>query len=91
MCTVVAFTFLASMINAPAVQNRGAMDPSTTHPVFVEAPKDLNRLALYNANGELVARCEKKGEIFGACKMETGVSLDDLMNAWVHAYIEIQK
>jgi hypothetical protein len=25
------------------------------------------------------------------CKMESGVTLDDLMNAWVHAYLQVQK
>ena len=38
----------------------------------------------------MVARCQKKDDAFGNCKMEPGFSLDDLMNAWVHAYKEME-
>ena len=64
---------------------------SVMHPAFVDAPMDPNGLTLYNEKGEVVARCEKKGDAFHDCKMESGVTLDDLMNACVHAYLEVQK
>jgi hypothetical protein len=50
-----------------------------------------NGLKLYNENGERVAQCEKKGDTFTNCKMDSGMTLDDLMNAWVHALEEFGK
>jgi len=91
MNTVVAVLLLASTNNLPSIQNTNAANPSITHPVFVEAPKSPNGLTLYNEKGEVVARCGKKDETFHDCKMESGVTVDDLMNAWVHAYLEVQK
>jgi hypothetical protein len=91
MITVVAFLLLASTNNLPSVRNTNAVQPSITHPVFIEAPKSPNGLTLYNEKGEVVARCGKKDETFHDCKMESGVTLDDLMNAWVHAYLDVQK
>jgi hypothetical protein len=91
MIMVVAFLLLASTNNLPSVQNTNAANPSITHPLFVEARKSPNGLTLYNEKGEVVARCGKKDETFHDCKMESGVTLDDLMNAWVHAYLEVQK
>lgn len=91
MITLVAFALLASGANLPAVQNTDAANSSITHRALVDVPKGPNRLTLYNEKGEAVARCEKKDGTFQDCKMESGVSLDDLMNAWVHAYLEIQK
>lgn len=57
----------------------------------MESPKGPNGLTLYNAKGEIVAKCGKNGDAFVECKMELGVTLDDLMNAWVHAYLDVQK
>ena len=91
MITLVAFVLLASGANLPAVQNTDAANSSITHPALVDVPKGPNRLTLYDEKGEAVARCEKKDGTFQDCKMEAGVSLDDLMNAWVHAYLQIQK
>ncbi len=91
MITVVAFFLLASATNLPSVQNTKAADSSVTHPVFANTTNGTNGLTLYNEKGEVVARCGKKDETFRECKMEAGVTLDDLMNAWVHAYLDVQK
>ena len=91
MITLVAFVLLASAPNLPAVHNTEGANSSITHPALVDIPKGPNGLTVYNEKGEVVARCEKKGETFQDCKMESGVTLDDLMNAWVHAYLQVQK
>ena len=91
MINLVAFVLLASASNLPPVQNTEAAKSSITHPAFLDVPKGPNGLTLYNEKGEVVARCEKKGDTFQDCKMESGVNLDDLMNAWVHAYLELQR
>ena len=91
MITLVAFVLLASTANLPAVQNTEAANSSITHPGLVDLPKNPNGLTLYNEKGEVVARCGKKDATFHDCKMESGVTLDELMNAWVHAYMEVQK
>jgi hypothetical protein len=92
MITLLAFFLSASTPNLPPVLNTNpAANSSITHPAFVDVPKSPNGLTLYNQNGEVVARCRKKDEAFHDCKMEPGVTLDDLMNAWVHAYLEVQK
>jgi hypothetical protein len=66
---------------------------SVTHPVFVDEHKndDSGGLTLYNPKGEVIARCDKQDEAFTNCKMEPGVTLDDLMNAWARAYLDVQK
>jgi hypothetical protein len=91
MITVLTFVLLMSTANLPSVQTTKAANSSSTHPVFVDVPKSRNGLTLYNEKGEIVARCRKKDRSFHGCKMEPGVTLDDLMNAWVHAYLEVQK
>ena len=91
MINLIAFVLLASATNLPPVQNTEAAKSSITHPAFLDVPKGPNGLTLYNEKGEVVARCEKKGGTFQDCKMESGVNLDDLMNAWVHAYLEVQR
>jgi hypothetical protein len=91
MITLVAFVLLASTANVPPVQNIEAANSSITHPALVDVPKGPNGLTLYNEKGEVVARCGKKADTFQDCKMESGVNLDDLMNAWVHAYLEVQR
>ena len=91
MITLVAFVLLASTTNLPPLLKTELANSSVTHPVFVDVPKGPNGLTLYNEKGEVVARCKKKGDTFQDCTMESDVNLDDLMNAWVHAYLEVQK
>ena len=91
MTTLFAVLVLASVTNVSAVPTAKAFHPTSTEPVFQSVPKPPEGLTLYNANGEVVARCGRKDESFAGCKMEPGVTLDDLMNAWVHAYQDQQK
>ena len=91
MIELVAFVLLATTTNLPPVENTVAAHSSVTHPTFVDLPRDPNKLTLYNDKGEVVARCEKKGDTFQDCTMESGVTLDELMNAWLHAYLDVQK
>ncbi len=91
MNSLLAFIVLASIPNGLVVQAPKAIVPSLVQPAFVETPKPPNGLTLYDAKGEVIARCGKKNDSFSNCKMEPGVSLDDLMNAWVHAYQEMEK
>ena len=91
MNSLLAFIVLASIPNGSVIQSPKAVVPSIVQPAIVEAPKPPDRLTLYNANGEVIARCGKKDDSFSNCKMEPGVSLDDLMNAWVHALEEFGK
>jgi hypothetical protein len=90
MGTLLAFIVLASVTNASPVPPVKAASP-IAQPVFLSVPKPPEGLTLYNPNGEVIARCGKKDDSFANCKMEPGVTLDDLMNAWVHAYQEMQK
>jgi hypothetical protein len=64
---------------------------AVAEPVFLKMPEDGGGLTLYNAKGEVVARCDRKGDSFANCKMEPGVTLDDVMNAWVRAYQDPSK
>lgn len=91
MINLVAYVLLSSSTNLPPIRSTETASSSVTHPAFVDAPMNPNGLTLYNEKGEVVARCGKMGDAFHDCKMESGVTLDDLMNAWVHAYLEIQK
>ena len=91
MNSILVFIAWAPSFNLPPVQNLTPAHTSVTHPVFVDASRDSNGLTLYNERGEVVARCEKKEGIFRDRKMEPGVNLDAMMNAWVHAYLEVQK
>jgi hypothetical protein len=90
----VSVFFLLAMLaaggNLPPVQVARPMK-AATQPVFVDLPKDPGGLTLYNSKGEVVARCDGKQDVFSNCKMEPGVSFDDVMNAWVHAYQDLQK
>jgi hypothetical protein len=90
MSTLLAFIVLASVTNASPVLHSKAVD-TIKDPVFLTVPKPPEGLTLYNANGEVIARCGRKDDSFANCKMEPGVTLDDLMNAWVHAYQDMQK
>ena len=90
MGTLFAFIVFASVTNASPLPPAKAVSP-VSQPVFLTVPKAPQGLTLYNTNGEVVARCGKKDDSFANCKIEPGVTLDDLMNAWVHAYQETQK
>lgn len=91
MSALSAFILLAAVSSVTAVENGKAIATPVLEPAFKEVPPSPNGLTLYNAKGEVVAKCEKKDDSFGNCKMEAGYSLDDLMNAWVHAYQDLQK
>ena len=91
MSTLFAFVVFASLTNGTAVDTAKAVNQPEHPPVFVSVPKPPEGLTLYNANGEVVARCGRKQDSFANCKMEPGVTLDDLMNAWVHAYQDAAK
>jgi hypothetical protein len=91
MNTLFAFILLASVHGGAPVQNIQPLATPVTKPVFLEVPKGPNGLTLYNSKGEVVAKCDKRDDSFSGCKMEDGVTLDDLMNAWVHAYQDLQK
>jgi hypothetical protein len=91
MSTLLAFVVLASVTNGSAVQTAKAVNLPKADPVFLAVPKPPEGLTLYNAKGEVVARCGRKDDSFANCKMEPDVTLDDLMNAWVHAYEDTQK
>ena len=85
------FILLAAIANAPDIQPTHLDSTRVSRPALVEVAKRPNNLTLYNAKGEIVARCARKDDVFGDCKMEPGVTLDDLMNAWVQAYLDVQK
>jgi hypothetical protein len=82
---------LAATASGPPVHTTTSAAPPVTKPALVEIPKPPSSLALYNAKGERVAQCDQKDETFTNCKMEQGVTLDDVMNAWVHAVREMKK
>jgi hypothetical protein len=90
MNTLFAFIVLTSINNASVVQTVKAAHPSPP-PVFQSVPKPPDGLTLYNASGDVIARCGRREDSFSDCKMEPGVTLDDLMNAWVHAYQDLSK
>lgn len=89
--TLVAICLLAATANVPAVHTINFAAPPVTQPALVKIPKGPNGLTLYNSKGEQVAQCQKKGDSFSHCKMAPGVTFDDVMNAWVHAFQDIQK
>ena len=91
MSTLFAFVVLASLANGKTAQTAKAINPPKGDPVFLAVPKPPEGLTLYNAKGEVVARCGRRDDSFANCKMEPGVTLDDLMNAWVHAYQDQEK
>lgn len=84
-----AFAFAASA--EPTIPLVKPLHNVSAEPTFIEMPKDGGGLTLYNTKGEIVARCDKKGDAFANCKLEPGVTIDDLMNAWVHAYQDLSK
>ena len=91
MHTLVAVCLLAATASGPSVHSTNIAAPPVTKPSLVQIPKAPSGLALYNENGERVAQCDQKDDTFTNCKMEQGVTLDDVMNAWVHAVRDMKK
>jgi hypothetical protein len=91
MSALTAFILLAAVSGDPSIQQAKPPAAPVTKPALVEVPKGPNGLTLYNAGGDAVARCDKKEDAFSNCKLEPGYTLDDLMNAWVHAYEDLTK
>ena len=91
MSIFLTVVLVASLSGGSTVQTAKAVNTPKADPVFLEVPKPPQGLTLYNAKGEVVARCGRKDDSFADCKMEPDVTLDDLMNAWVHAYQDLQK
>ena len=87
----VAICLLAATANGATVPPNRASDPAATQQVLKKTERGPQGLKLYNEKGERVAECEKKGDTFTNCKMDSGVTLDDLMNAWVHALEDLGK
>jgi hypothetical protein len=82
---------MAAVSGDPSVERVKPPTTPVTKPALVEVPQNPNGLTLYSASGDVIARCDKKDDKFGNCKMEPGYNLDDLMNAWVHAYEDLAK
>lgn len=91
MHTFFTICLLAATANCPAVHPANVTDPPATHPALVQPPRKPDSLTLYNAQGERVAQCERKDDVFANCKMEPRMTFDDVMNAWVHALQDMQK
>ncbi|HKF47354.1 MAG TPA: hypothetical protein VKB38_08340 [Terracidiphilus sp.] len=85
-----AFVLFASVSAGTSIGYLKPLASPVAAPTFLAVPPSPNGLTLYDEKGDVVARCEKKDDGFGNCKMEPGFTLDDLMNAWVHAYKEMQ-
>ena len=90
MYTLAAICLLAATSNGPLIHTVNLAERPVTQPALVEAPKGPDRLALYNEKGERVAKCDKKDGKFSNCKIEPGMTFDDVMNAWVHAFQDMQ-
>ena len=90
MHAFVAICLLAATSNGPVVHAIKFAEPPVTKPAIVQASQSSDRLTLFNEKGERVAQCDKQDGKFSNCKMEPGMSFDDVMNAWAHAYQDIQ-
>lgn len=88
--TLAVICLLAATSNGPFVHTVNLAERPVTQPALVEVPKGPNSLTLYNEKGERVAQCDKKDNKFSNCKIEPGMTFDDVMNAWVHAFQDIQ-
>lgn len=91
MSALSAFILLASVSTGTATGNLKPLMNPVVQPQFQDVPKGPNGLTLYDEKGQVVAQCDRKDDTFGNCKIEPGFSLDDVMNAWVHAYQTLQK
>jgi len=89
--TFFTICLLAVTANGSAFHPPKITHPPATHPALVQPPKRPHSLTLYNAQGERVAQCERKDDVFANCRMEPGMTFDDVMNAWVHALEDMQK
>jgi hypothetical protein len=89
--TLFAICLLAATANGATIHPASVTDPPATHPTLVQPLKKQNSLTLYNAQGVRVAQCERKYDVFANCKIEAGMTFDDVMNAWVHALEDMQK
>jgi hypothetical protein len=87
---LVAIWLFVASANGQFAHNMNFAEPPVTQPALVKIPKGPNGLTLYNEKGERVAQCEKKGDTFSNCKVESGFNFDDVMNAWAHAFEDIQ-
>src|SRR5579864_8399096 len=76
--TLVAICLLAATANGPVVHTINLEEPPVTQPALAKIPKGPNSLTLYNAKGERVAECDKKGDAFSNCKVEPGFTFDDV-------------
>ena len=90
MHAFVAICLLAATSNGTDVHAIKFAEPPVTRPAIVEASKCPDLLTLFNAKCDRVAQCEKKDSNFSNCKMEPGMTFDDVMNAWAHAYEDVQ-
>jgi hypothetical protein len=91
MSALSAFILMATVSVGTATGYLKPVVNPVLRPQFQDVPKGPNGLTLYDEKGEVVARCDREDDLFGNCKIEPGFSLDDVMNAWVHAYKEMQK
>lgn len=46
-----------------------------------------DKMMLYDKHGYRVATCKQKDENLSHCKIEDGYGFDDVMNAWLNAYM----
>lgn len=88
--TLLAVCLWAATANGPTVHTVNLAEPPATKARLARIPKGPNGLTLYNEKGERVAQCEKKDDSFKNCKIEPGMTFDDVMNAWVHAFQDIE-
>jgi hypothetical protein len=88
--TFAAICLLAATSNGPFVHTVNLAERPATQPALVAIPKGPTSLTLYNEKGERVAQCDKKDDKFSNCKIEPGMTFDDVMNAWVHAFQDMQ-
>ncbi|MGA9584532.1 MAG: hypothetical protein WBQ95_04340 [Terracidiphilus sp.] len=90
MHTLVAIWLFASAANGQFVHYINFAKPPVTQPALVKIPEGPTSLTLYNVKGERVAECRKNGDAFSDCKVEPGFTFDDVMNAWAHAFEDMQ-
>lgn len=90
MHILVAVCLFAATANGPTVHTVNLVEPPVTRPALSKIPKGPDSLTLFNAKGERVAECQKKDDTFKNCKIEPGMSFDDVMNAWVHAFQDME-
>lgn len=53
---------------------------------FFEIPRHPDSLALYDRDGNLIAYCATNDGSLGDCEIQDSYTLNDVMNAWLHAY-----